>query len=218
MKPDLIIFDLDGTLIDSIGGIAYSANYVLNKYGYPTHESMEYKKLIGHGVRGTITNGLPANFDDEDMIEIMVGDFVEYYRENYLVETTLFAGVSELLDQLEKLEVPIAINTNKHATISHPIIEALFSKWDLVGYYGPDDLILKKPDPMAADLLLKKASASPENSLYIGDSEVDVATALNAGMKSVWVSWGFRDASALKEQKPDMTVNHPLEILDLIKQ
>lgn len=217
MRPDLVIFDLDGTLVDSIGGIAFSANHVLKLNGYPTHEVDDYRKLIGHGVRGTITNALPDGYSDQKSLDRMVEEFRAFYSRNYLVDTKLYPGVSEMLNQLEALGIPFAINTNKHASISYPIIEALFGKWQLIGYYGPDENIAKKPDPMAAKLLLEKAGARPEGSYYIGDSEVDVATAINAGMKSVWVSWGYREAESIVDE-PHVLVNSPDDIMRIIQK
>ncbi len=216
MKTDMIIFDLDGTLLDSIGGIANASNHVLEDNGYPIRKVEEYVAFIGAGVRGTISNALPDSVIDEPVIARLVEEFKAYYQKNCLVGTYLYEGVGEMLDVLAEREVPVAINTNKHASISYRIIEALFDRWQLVGYLAPDGTIPLKPDPQGAKQLLAKTGADPARSIYVGDSEIDVQTARQAGMKSIIVSWGYGSRQLPFDDEPDVIIDHPRDILNHI--
>ena len=216
MSYKLVIFDLDGTLVDSIEGIKFSMNRVLDRFNLPNHDTETYKNLVGNGLRNLASKVLPADFSDSDMAEKCYELMLDEYGKNWDREMKLYDGIEIVLDELSKKNITLAINTNKNQEMTDEIVEQYLSKWDFISVIGYNSDFPKKPDPYGVIQIMEKAEVSAEECLYIGDSEVDIQTAINAGISCVSVSWGFRTREQLESYNPKTIINRPVELFDLI--
>lgn len=214
-----IIFDLDGTLIDSLEDIAICMNTVLKELNLPIHKMNDYKYFVSGGVSVLVDNVLKAlNIDfTEELKEKITANFKEIYDVKLHDKTKPYAGIYELLDELVKLDCNIGILSNKphESTLAH--VNSLFSKYNLKEVHGQKAHIEKKPNPTAAILIANSFNIPCEKIYFVGDTMVDMQTAKNANMISIGVLWGFRDEKELKDNGANFIVKHPLDILEIIK-
>lgn len=204
-----VIFDLDGTLINSIEDLGDTVNQLLKKRGYPTHDFNSYYKFVGDGVIKLIERVLPKNCND-NIMEIK-HEFDEIYGENCLNKTKAYAGIVELLEILKEHDYNLAVVTNKPQKHAVKITKALFP--DTFDYiFGNSALHPKKPDPCLTNLVINLFDVKKNEVVYIGDSDVDIQTAKNTKVKSIGVSWGFRGKEELVNSNADCVVDYPQEI------
>ena len=190
MKYKVVIFDLDGTVLDTIGDLAAAVNYALERFSLPTHSVEDVRRMVGNGVANLIRRAVPKDVSDEKCAEILAA-FKARYREHINDLTKPYAGICEMLKALKEAGIYVGINSNKFDAALQSLCRIHFD--GLYDYaVGESEVTPKKPDPTAAQRIMAAAGASAAETIYIGDSSVDLDTAKNAGVDSAWVSWGFR--------------------------
>ena len=212
----LVIFDLDGTLLNTIEDLGNAANYALSQNGYPTHSLASYPFFVGNGVRNLIRKALPDDMRTDTIIESLLKDFKEYYNEHNTDCTKPYDGIEELLRNLQDNGVKIAVASNKYQQATEKIIAHYFGDIDFVAVYGQREGVNVKPDPSVVFSILSDAKVPKSEVLYVGDSGVDMETARRACVDSVGVTWGFRSEKELNEYHADMIVNKASDIFDIV--
>jgi phosphoglycolate phosphatase len=210
-----VIFDLDGTLVDTLEDIADAMNRVLSAREFAVHSYAAYKGMIGHGIRRLVADALPPDHRDETTVrachESMMGD----YAQHCLVKTRPYDGVAELLAELRAAGVPLAVLSNKADELTRKIAAALLGAATFAVVMGARADVPTKPDPAGALLVSRQLGVPPERLTFVGDSGVDMLTAVRAGMTPVGVAWGFRDREELVLSGAGVVLDHPLELLAL---
>jgi phosphoglycolate phosphatase len=214
MQIEAVLFDLDGTLVDSLGDLGSSVNHVLADLGLPTHSIDSYRLRIGDGSRTMLSRALPE--DRQELLDQAVESFKKYYRVHCLDQTRTYPGIDSLLDHLKERGCPMAIFTNKPHPLTTHIVESLFPIGLFDTCLGQQDDFPKKPDPTGALRIAETISCRPECTLFLGDSAIDMHTATAAGMVPVGATWGFRSRNELIESGAKHIINNPHELLDLI--
>ena len=199
MKKKLVIFDLDGTLLDTIEDLAVSANYALEVCGYPLHEVSEYPRFVGNGISKLLERALPVEARCEQEVERLRQLFMSYYDAHNAVYTRPYAGVEALLDTLHTCGVMLAVASNKYHSATVQIVKHYFPTIPFVAVLGQRDDVPKKPHPAIVQEILATAQVSAQEALYVGDSDVDMHTASSAGVESGGVTWGFSSEDNLRE-------------------
>jgi len=211
---DAVIFDLDGTLADTLDDIAAAMNAVLERRGLPAHERAAYRLMIGQGLRNLVHEALPASRrDDDEVAAACLDDMMAEYRRHLLDRTRLYDGVAELLARLRDEELGLAVLSNKADELTQRIVAALVEPgtFDVVLGARPD--LPRKPDPTAAVLVAERLGVAPARVAYLGDSGVDMRTAVAAGMIAVGVTWGLRGREELLASGARLLLDHPLELV-----
>lgn len=211
----LVIFDLDGTLLNTIADLGAAANYALQQCGFPTHPITAYPSFVGSGITKLIERTLPASARDADTIELMRSHFMEYYGNHMADDTTPYPGIPELLQQLTDHGVAVAVASNKYQAAVEHLINCYFPNIPWAAVEGQKDDVPVKPDPSIVFEILTTHPTSKADTLYVGDSGIDMETARRACVESVGVSWGFRHISELREHYADHIVDTPAAILRL---
>lgn len=215
MKEKAIIFDMDGTLIDSLRDIAICANKVLEEFNLPIHPLEDYKYFVGGGALVLIQNCTPKDLDEKREQEVLKR-FIESYDTKLQANTKPYDGINELLQELHNKGIKIGILSNKPHEFTLKYAQAFFDDFNIPEIHGQKKDIPKKPNPKAAIDIAKAFNIPCEDILFVGDSDVDMKTAKNANMKAVGVSWGFRGVEELIEHGADYIVKTPKDILELI--
>ncbi len=195
MKYELVIFDLDGTLLDTLDDLAAAADHALVGAGFPARSKEEVRRLIGNGVTRLIRGAVPEGTPDE-ICRRVLADYRAYYAAHVNVRTRPFPGVPELLRVLRESGVRAAVNTNKPDAAARALCRAHFGDW-IDPVLGERAEIPKKPAPDGARYILGALGVAAERALYVGDGDTDLLTARNAGLDAAWVSWGYRRADEL---------------------
>ena len=216
MKYDLIIFDMDGTIVNTLEDLKNSLNYVLQQAGYQTRTLEEVRTFVGNGIRKTIERALPSDIEEEKIDELF-SLFMDYYAIHNTDNTKPYNGVIDLLKELKHLGYKTAVVSNKQDSAVKSLCKKFFTGLFDVEI-GEKENIAKKPDPDEVNEVLKILNIDRTKSIYIGDSEVDIQTAQNSKMKSIIVDWGFRDRKFLYEHGAEVIVSNPSEILDIINK
>ncbi len=216
MKYKGIIFDLDGTLLDTLGDISDAVNHALSEHGLPNFSREEYKLKLGSGFRYLIEESVPKG-STEEIKKVVMNSFTQYYTKNYLDKTIPYEGIDHLLDELVSMGIKIGINSNKRNDFVNNLVEKYFSRIPFLGVFGERKGIEKKPNPYAAHEIAGLMGLKSEEILYIGDSNTDIMTANNAHMDSIGVLWGFRAYDELKETGAKFIVSKPKEIIHIIR-
>ena len=210
-----VLFDLDGTLCNSLGDIAAAANYALSKQGYATHETDAFNYFVGDGIAKMLERALPEGHKTEDDVKKTNEIFAPYYKEHSSDLTVKYDGITELLGELKKRGFKIAVCTNKAEPMAKIVVESLYGDvFDEI--FGQRQGIPTKPDPTLAKLLMKELGVEPEECVFLGDSGVDVKTAVNSGAVAVGELWGYREIEELNENGAEFIIEKPLELLNLI--
>ena len=212
-----IIFDLDGTLIDSLEDIAVCMNQVLKELNLPIHKIEDYKYFVGGGISILVDNALDKNISQEIKDEVTARFKVVYDQELHS-KTLAYDGIYELLDELEKLDFKIGILSNKPHEFTIQYANNLFSKYKMKEVHGQKSHIPKKPDPIAAIQIAQSFETPCEETYFVGDTMVDMQTAVNAKMIGIGVLWGFRDEEELMSNGATFVVKHPLDILEIVNK
>lgn len=208
----LIIFDLDGTLLNTITDLGKACNFALEKMGFATHPIQAYAYMVGNGVRNLMKK---AQQDaDEETIDRLLEYFKTYYNEHCLDTTKPYPGILELLENLKNHNVAVAVASNKYQEATTKIISGCFPEIKFVAVEGQIEGRNRKPDPSIIFSVLEKYPVSKKDVIYVGDSAVDIECAKRACVEAIGVSWGFRSAAELRRANADYVVSHPAEILD----
>ncbi|MCK5219786.1 HAD family hydrolase [bacterium] len=216
MPYQAVIFDLDGTLLDTIEDIADAVNQVLLKYNYPTHDTESYKMMVGLGMDQLIQDALPKEVRDKATLERILKEAGDVYGRLWKNKSKPYPGVVALLEALREEKLRIAILSNKPHHFVQVCVEALLPSVKIDVILGAQDSILKKPAPDGALKIAEKLGMLPENILYVGDSGTDMRTAKAANMFAVGVSWGFRSTIELEENGADAVIQDPKALLAFI--
>ena len=211
MKYELIVFDLDGTLVDSIPDIAEIYNDILSREGYPVYSEEDYRKFVGWGLKKALELALPGKSSDEEVNRLLDDIFNEYRRRPAKL-SRVYPGIHELLNDIAALKVPMIVYTNKAEILAEAIVEKLFTAdiFDRVlGYTGN---FPHKPDPAALNEYIDDKNIPLSSILMVGDSSVDLETARNAAVSFAGASWGFRSEKELKEAGSDRNFPMPVDL------
>ncbi|MCI8403585.1 MAG: HAD family hydrolase [Clostridia bacterium] len=211
------IFDLDGTLTDTLNAIAHFGNFALSKFGFAELPTENYKIYAGNGRDKLIHRILGEhNADTPELFERVRDVYDTAYESDYLYETNAFDGICSLLDELKKMEIKIAVCSNKPDNVVHFVTDNIFGKNYFDAVCGVIDGMPVKPDPYTPLKIASELGVTPEDCLFLGDTNVDIITAKNAGMTSVGVLWGFRTRTELVQARADYIAENPHTILQLI--
>ena len=217
MPAQAVLFDLDGTLLDTLGDIAAAANAALALEGMPTHPAAAYRGFIGDGVDMLIRRALPLDQDhDAARIARCVAAFHDTYATGWNVSSGPYPGIADLLDALAARKLPLAILSNKPHQFTRLCAAHYLDSWTWAAVFGQREGVPRKPDPIAALAIAHDLGILAAHFVYVGDSSVDMRTARNAGMKAVGVSWGFRSVEELRATGAEAIIDHPSELLPLL--
>ena len=206
-----LIFDLDGTLVDSLAGLAVSLNRALARYGLPQHPLPAVRGFIGNGARVLVERAMPTG-SDVGLISTVEEAFRDDYDVSWPDGTTLYDGISEMLETLQGRGYPLAVLSNKPHPFTRAMVARLFPEIRFSAVLGQRPGIPHKPDPAGAHEIAATFGLNVNDCTLIGDSLPDLETANNAGMRSVAVMWGFHDRDRLLEASPGLTANNPAEL------
>ena len=205
------MFDLDGTLADTLDDIAAAANHALDSHGHAAHPTPAFRRLAGQGVRRLFEDAIGR--DEPAAIEPLVDAFRERYAEVAYDRTGPYPGVPELLDELRRRDVTLAVLSNKPHAATVAMIDRLFSRWRFDAVRGARDGTPLKPDPAAAVAIARELDIPPADWVYVGDTAADMLTGKRAGFFTLGVTWGFRDEAELVEHDADAIVHAPADVL-----
>ena len=210
-----VIFDLDGTLLNTIDDLAAAGNWVCQNHGWPTHTVEEYKRYVGSGMARLAVRFSPEEWHTEEGVQKILDEFLPYYAAHKEDKTAPYPGVPELLEHLRAAGVSIAVLSNKAHALAVPVIEVYFPQKFQYIQGGVEGLPLK-PDPALLLKLMENMGATQENTLFVGDSDVDIRTAKHAGVTSCGVLWGFRGREELEREGADLLASSAKELETLI--
>lgn len=213
----LAIFDLDGTLLDTLGDIAGACNHALTACGCPVHEVGEYKRFVGSGIMNLFRRALPEEQRTEEMVIRMRNAFIQYYDEHKDDTTQPYPGIEDLLEKLSAKGIALAVASNKYQEATQELVARYFGDYSFASVLGQREGHPIKPD--AGIILEAMASCEgvrPDEVIYCGDSDVDMLTGINAGVKTVGVTWGFRSREELAAYSPCLLADNPEEIHNFI--
>lgn len=216
MKKQLVIFDLDGTLLDTVADLANATNQALEQCGYPTHPVEAYYKFVGNGINKLFARALPTEASNEENVLRVRSLFVPYYNEHNADYSRPYPGVVELLHTLQEDGVKIAVASNKYHEATLKLVHYFFPDIRFAAIYGQREDVPIKPAPDIVYDILRDTGISTEQALYVGDSGVDMQTACNAGVESVGVTWGFRSEAELREHGAAHLVHEADAILSFL--
>lgn len=212
-KYKAVLFDLDGTLLDTLEDLTDSVNAILEKYGYPKRERKEIRQFLGNGSRKLMEQSLPETVEQEKFEQLLT-EYTVYYRAHMEEKTKPYDGILPLLDMLRERKIGIGVVSNKFDTAVKGLCEKYFlGKVDQAAGEQEALGIRRKPAPDMVLAAAEKMGVKREHCLYVGDSEVDLQTAENAGMDCVSVCWGFRDEKFLRERGAERLIHYPEELL-----
>lgn len=216
MKFKAVLFDLDGTLLDTIEDLADAMNFVLSRMGFPTHKVEAYKYYVGDGVRDLALRALPEGHRDEETVKKCIPAMRQEYGSRWDRKTRPYPGIPELLDALTARGIKMAVLSNKPDQNTKVVVAKLLSKWRFDVVAGERAGIPRKPDPDAALSIAEQLGIPPQEFLYLGDTNTDMKTAVAAGMYPVGALWGFRTADELLASGAKMLIAKPTDLLDLV--
>ena len=213
-EKDTIIFDMDGTVLDTLADLADSVNHVLGELGYPLRTIDEVRRSVGNGAGKLLERSLPGGRDDPRYEEALAMH-VSYYQAHCRIKTGPYPGLLETLQDLKDAGIRMAIVSNKGDGAVKALTEEFFGGLVKTAV-GEREGIRIKPAPDAVFEAIRQLGSTPGRSIYVGDSEVDYETAKNAGIPGVMVSWGFRGREALAQLDPDLIIDEPRELKELL--
>lgn len=217
MKTRLVIFDLDGTLLNTIADLGEAVNHALSLMALPLHSLEQYRTMVGHGVRNLCVSALSASLGGEpttQQVEECLSQFLSYYTAHIDVHTRPYPGMRELLERLNADGLSLAVASNKFQAGAEALVEEFFPGIPFVAVLGNSPDFPLKPDAALVEYIRGKAGASRDETLFVGDSSTDILTARNGGVKCIAVSWGFRPVEELKSA--DLIASSPQDILSAI--
>jgi phosphoglycolate phosphatase len=213
-----VIFDLDGTLLYTLPDIARAVNHALRTQGLPVHPVEAFKSKVGWGLDETIRRALPAELQptaaENGLLDRLIRELLNEYRRAPYELTTPYDGIPEMLEELQRRTIQMAVLSNKEHMLTTTIVADLFSRINFLAVQGVSEAVPPKPDPSGVQRLLTAIGADPEEVAYVGDSGVDMQTAIAAELFPIGVQWGYRPAAELREYGAEMILNKPAELLD----
>lgn len=212
----LLIFDLDGTLLDTVGDLAASTNYALKLCGFPVHDAGVYKFFVGNGINKLFERALPEGEKSQENIFLLRQHFLEYYKLHNSDSTQPYPGISVLLLTLQKAGIKLAVASNKYQQGTEELVRYFFPDIRFVAVFGQREGIPTKPDPTIVYDILNVTKIEKDEVLYIGDSGVDMQTAQSSGVEAAGVTWGLRPRSEMEVFSPKYIVDNPLDILNIL--
>lgn len=210
-----VIFDLDGTLLDTLDDLADAMNTVLSRFGFPEHSPQAYKKFVGEGIRVMVSRALPEEKRDEEILMRCVNAMREEYGSCWDNKTRIYTGIPELLDRLASKGIPMSVLSNKPHHFTGIMVERLLGSWNFTCVFGEKDGI-RKPDPSRALEIASSLGIEPERICVLGDTWTDMETAQRSGMLPLGALWGFRTSQELLDSGAVALIEHPLELLDYL--
>lgn len=214
MSIKLVLFDLDGTLVNTLADLCYGVNRELEKYNFPTHKEEAFKYFAGNGIPKMVERALPSDVS-ADLKEKITADFLSYYADHYCDKSYAYKGTVELAKALKEKGLLIAVVTNKADEVASLVVNKLFGNiFDFI--MGQKKGIPPKPDPTAALLTMEKLGVKPQECAFVGDTGVDVLTGANSGAYPVGVLWGFREKKELIENGAKSIIEDPAELIGII--
>ena len=213
-KINTVIFDMDGTVLNTIDDLTTSVNYAMEKFGFPQRTVDDYRRAVGNGIRRAIELTVPEGTSQE-VIDKMVPVYKEHYDKHCLDKTRPYDGIIELMKQLKKHGYKMAIVSNKIDSAVKELNQMFFAEAIEVAI-GEKPGVNRKPAPDMVTEALKELGSTADEAIYIGDSEVDLATANNSKLPCISVLWGFRDKDYLKEIGADVFADKPSDVLDIL--
>jgi len=211
-----VLFDMDGTLINSVDDIADAMNQVLLQNHLPVHPVKNYINWIGDGMKNLVINTLPINKREDTFINRCLEEMKTAYSDMWMNKTHLYPGIPELLTTLSERKIKMAVLSNKHHRFTQIITDKLLAAWKFDVIMGYKEGFPRKPNPTTALEIARQINLDPTFFLYMGDSAIDMKTAINAGMYPVGVSWGYRSTDSLVESGAQKIINKPNELLSII--
>lgn len=215
---NLVIFDLDGTLLDTLPDIAAAANEVLAAIGAPVYPLSDYCTLVGSGVAMLFQRALPEHRVSEPLVAECIERFTKSYAEKWNVHTKRFDGITDLLDVLVDRGVKLAVLSNKPDAFAKKCVAEYLGDYPFDPVFGQREGVPRKPDPAAAIEIAGRLGVGHRQALYVGDTAVDMQTAKGANMFAVGVSWGYRSDEELLENGAAVLIERPLDLLDIFKK
>ncbi len=212
MTFEAVIFDLDGTLLNSLEGIADAMNVLLERLGYSTHPLETYKYFVGDGIAEMVQRALPEVSREKSDINKLVTDYRDIYHTTWPKKSPPYEGIPELLDALSQKNIKLAVLSNKSDDFTNRMVSELLPDWKFEVVMGAQPGIPEKPDPYAALKIAEIIGIAPTNIIFMGDSGVDMKTAARANMYPVGVLWGFREAEELLANGAKKLIKHPMEL------
>ena len=218
MQYKAVIFDLDGTLVDSLADLSDSVNLMLESYGFPTHEVEKYRYFVGNGSKKLMERTLPRDkAASAEFVEEALAKYKAIYKERLLEKTRPYNGVRELLAELKSRGIPLAVCTNKHNDAALTIVKILFAPGTFEEVLGDRPGFPKKPNPATPLEIASHLGVKPDEVAYLGDTSVDMETAGHAGFLPVGVLWGFRPEEELVKSGAKVLLKAPLELLEKVE-
>jgi len=232
MKTKGIIFDLDGTLLNTIDDITDAVNTVLIRYGYPAKKAEDYKKIVGEGIRSLVKKAIrlnfqkghfsktgqggPYRFTDEQIPTLIEEMRTEYWR-RLKNKTTVYDGVADMLDRLTARKIKLAILSNKPQDMTTEVVGHYFRKWNFAAILGASDETPRKPKTVGILKIVEMMKLAKRAVIMVGDSKIDIKTARNAGMKGIGVTWGFKSRKELIASGASEIIDKPKELIGLLE-
>lgn len=213
----LVIFDLDGTLLDSIADLAGSCNHALGTCGFPVHSVQDYRFFVGNGLSKLFERALPEGEKTAANIERVRGAFMPFYDAHCRDLTKPYEGIPELLEELQARGLALAVASNKYHTATCGLVSHYFPDVTFAAVSGSKEGVPPKPHPAIIHDILARTGIPEKSVLFVGDSDVDMLTAAGAGVEAVGVTWGFRPRSELELLRPAHIIDSPEELLELIR-
>ena len=211
----LVIFDLDGTLLNTIADLAQSTNHALGVLGYPTHDEASYNFMVGNGINKLFERALPEGEKSEENILRVRKEFIPYYDVHNTDKSRPYPGIPQLLEHLQAQGIKLAVASNKYQSATQRLIAHYFPNIRFAAVFGQREGVNTKPDPTVVYDILRIAQVSKNDTLYVGDSAVDMQTAANAGITACGVTWGFRPRTELEALHPAHIADEAGEIAEM---
>ena len=216
MNTELVIFDLDGTLLDTIGDLAVACNVALALRGLPQHSYEEYCGFVGNGIMRLVERALPEPLRTPENVALARADFISYYTEHIDARTRPYEGIPQLLDELRRRGMKLAVASNKFQAGTEKLVRRFFPGIRFEAVLGQREGVPLKPDPAVVEEIIALTGVARERVLYVGDSGIDILTARAAGVRSAGVAWGCRSRAELEEAGADRIVDRAEEIAALL--
>lgn len=214
----LVIFDLDGTLLNTIADLAAATNYALQACGYPTHDTDAYRFFVGNGINKLFERALPEGTRSKENVLKIRSLFVPYYNEHNADLSRPYPGIENLLETLQKKGYMLAVASNKYHEATQKLIKQYFPRINFLAILGQRKNIPAKPDPQVVYEIMEKAGVERNEVVYIGDSSVDMQTGANAGVTTIGVCWGFRPRTELEAYNPSLIAEQAEDILHFLEK
>lgn len=217
MKYKAVLFDLDGTLLNTLQDLADAVNTGLKRLGFPAHELDEFRYFVGEGREEMARKSLPEETRDPHTIDQLVNHINEYYTQHWSDHTLPYNGIPEMLNKLQTKGIKLTVFSNKPQEFTKANVSGLLANWSFEMVLGASTEVPKKPDATGALMIASQLDINPQDFLYLGDSGIDMLTAVKAGMFPVGALWGFRTAEELLECGAKALIEQPADLLHLVE-